>query len=293
MITHTEHHTGPVISIIIPVYKDLEGLLDTVNSLKAQSVAANTYEIIVANDGGDKAISDYCKNESIICVDIIPNKGSYNARNEAIKMSGTSAAYLGFIDADIIADKDWIKNGLKHLQGHDYIAGDVKVPKELVKDIATFHDYLTAFPMKEYFFEFGFGGAGNLFINKDVIKKIGLFNPLLRSGGDLEFGRRAGADKTIRKIFAEDCLLFHAPRTHEEKVTKMKRVKQGHKNLLEIDNREFQFLNKKNDTWRLLFPPSWSSVRKIYKPHEKYSKWQLFVYMYKLKLLRLFVNLSS
>jgi glycosyltransferase involved in cell wall biosynthesis len=293
MMTDTEYNAGPIISIIIPVYKDLQGLSDTINSIKTQSLPLGVYEIIIGNDGGDKIINEYCKNERVICVDIVPNKGSYNARNQAIDMSAPSALYLAFTDADIIIDKDWLKNGLQHLQQYDYISGNIVVPKELVTDIATFHDHLTAFPIRSYFEEYGFGVTGNLFINKEVIKKTGLFNPHLRSGGDLEFGRRAGADKTIRKFFAEDCIVYHAPRTHKEKVSKMKRVKQGQRDLLKIDNNEFKFLNKKHNTFKLLLPPSWSSVTKIYKHHQRFSKWQLFIYMYKLKLSRLFANIAS
>jgi glycosyltransferase involved in cell wall biosynthesis len=293
IISNTDLKPELVLSIIIPVYKDLHGLTDTIDSLNKQTADSRLYEIIVANDGGDEAISAYCEKQNIICVNIVPNKGSYNARNEAIKKSNSAAIYMAFIDADIIADKDWIKNGIKHLQQYDYVGGDVKVPKELVKDIATFHDYLTAFPMKSYFVDYGFGGAGNLFIKKEVIKKIGPFNALLRSGGDLEFGRRAGEDKTIKKAFAEDCLLFHAPRTHQEKVMKMKRVKQGHKNLLEINSEGFEFLNNKSNLFKLLLPPSWSSVEKIYHFDERFNKWQLFLYMYRLKLLRFSINLSS
>lgn len=277
----------PYISVVIPVYKDLKGLKDTLKSLRSQSIGIDSLEIIVVNDGGDKQINTFCEKEGLAILNIIPNKGSYNARNEGSKIS--SSSNIAFIDADIIADKNWAMNGLKHLEQYDYVAGDVQILKEYVVDIATFHDSLVAFPIRRYFDDVGFGVTGNLFIRKILLKKIGDFDQRLKSGGDFEFGRRVRDDITVKRLFAEDCVVYHRPRNHRQKVIKMKRVKQGHKKLKELYGDRFQFLDEKKSLYervRLFFPPSLRSVNMIYQSDKRFTRWKLLLYMYKLQLIK-------
>ncbi|TSD66481.1 glycosyltransferase family 2 protein [Inquilinus sp. KBS0705] len=285
-----EPNSRAVLCVIIPVYKDLHGLTDTLNSLKNQSVSFDQFEVIIANDGANEAISAYCKDANLTCIDISPNKGSYNARNQAISKAGDHIKYLAFIDADIIAHTNWVKNGLYHLQEYDYVAGDVQIRKELVTNIATYHDYLTAFPIQKYFNELGFGVTGNLFIRRTVIDNIGAFNPVLRSGGDMEFGIRAGENNSIKKTFAADCVVYHAPRTHVEKVDKLKRVMQGQKDLLTMDSEKFKFLERNETGLKLLLPPRWAAVENIYQYDKRFSKWDLYLYVYKLRLAKFLAN---
>lgn len=49
------------INVIIPVYKDANGLEDTLKSLQQQIIKNDQFEVIVANDGGDKKVESICK----------------------------------------------------------------------------------------------------------------------------------------------------------------------------------------------------------------------------------------
>lgn len=276
-----------LITVIIPVYRDLKELQNTLTSLDRQLIHREQYEILVANDGGDEQISEYCQSHGIGVIDIRPNQGSYHARNVAAKKAATP--YVAFIDAGIIADSRWLSNGLSYVQDYDYVAGDVKLTGDHINDVATFHDYLTAFPMKAYFEEIGFGGAGNLFVKKSLFDKIGYFDDRLRSCGDLEFGTRVKSDPRLTRFFAENCLCYHEPRNHKEKIIKMKRVRAGQKMLVELYGDRFSFLNKKKDiiwTLRMLLPGRWSGVNRIYQPNDRFSKWQLYLYMYRLRVIK-------
>jgi glycosyltransferase involved in cell wall biosynthesis len=86
------------VSVIIPVYKDHEGASDTLNSLSKQSLKREQYEIIVANDGGDKQTRRACEKFDVKVIDIFPNGGSYNARNKALQIS--KGEYIALLDSD-------------------------------------------------------------------------------------------------------------------------------------------------------------------------------------------------
>lgn len=277
-----------MITTITPVYKDLADLKETLTSLRNQSLQVEKFEILVANDGGDSEITAFCEKEGIKVIDIKPNQGSYHARNEAVKLATTP--YIAFIDAGTIAERNWLENGLKYLSAYDYVAGDVKMMPDKVVDIATFHDYLTAFPIKSYFETTGFGVTANLFIRKKLLDKLGCFDARLRSGGDMEFGVRVAAHASFKRFFAADCICYHAPRNHREKITKIKRVAIGHKMLRKLHGDLFPFLKKRRGLFRTLkglLPGRWSAVSTIYQPDKRFSKLQLYIYMYKIKLIKI------
>lgn len=278
----------PKISVIIPVYRDLQGLKKTIRSLGKQTYV--DYEIIVVNDGADSGIEEFCNTNQIRFSNILPNKGSYNARNVGINMSQTD--YLAFTDADLETAENWLAVGVQNLEKFDYVAGSIAISKELIVDIATFHDYLTAFPVQKYFEHHHFGVTANLFVRKRVFDKVGLFDAELKSGGDLEFGdrvHRAG----ILQIFVNKCLVRHPPRGHEEKVGKFKRVRQGQIKLIEKYPERFAFLKSKRGIKQLLkdlIPPYWKAAREIYQEGFPFSIWALYTYLYKLKLLVFRIN---
>lgn len=272
------------ISVIIPVYNDLAGLRKTINSLCNQSVKG--FEIVVINDGADEAIKNYCDENQIITRAIWPNKGSYHARNVGI--TTCSSEYLAFTDADTELDQHWIETGLKYLNQNDYVAGNVQIQKELVKDLATFHDYLTAFPIEGYFRNSHFGVTANLFVKKSIFDLVGLFDDELRSGGDLEFGNRVyHSGKGISQVYACDCVAYHPPRNHQEKKDKLLRVWDGLNDLARKYPDRFQrpeMSIKRNIT--AILPPPISNLRYIYRHEFGYSKWSLYAYLYFCKLYR-------
>jgi len=268
----------PKISIVIPVYKDLQGLKKTIGSIEKQDLT--NVEIIVINDGADPETDRFCMGKGLVTKTLSQNLGSYNARNEGIKLAQSD--YLAFTDADLVVGKKWLKAGLSYLQRYDYVAGNVQINRASVHDVATFHDYLTAFPVEKYFNGHHFGVTANLFVNKKVFDKVGLFDFELRSGGDLEFGDRvfrAG----IPQVYVSECMVEHPPRGHQEKVKKLKRVRQGQKQLLEKYPDRFGFLKYKSNlknTVREMLPPSVNAVNKIYSQESIFPFWKFYGYVY-------------
>ena len=282
----------PCISVIIPVFQDPDGLVQTFESLCRQSLSKDSFEIIVANDGGNHSIRKLCEKFGARFIDIVPNKGSYNARNEGIKTS--RADWLAFLDAGIVVQGDWLANGLRHLRAYDYVAGDVKISSKQFSSIAEFHDATFAFPMRHYFEADGFGGAGNLFVRRSVFQAIGPFDARLQSGGDFEFGRRVVEARSLKRFFAEDCQAFHPPRSHKEKVSKIKRISNGHRRLIELYGERFSFLKPQRSVWekaKSFLPPTIQTVNRYYKPHPQFKWWQFYFYMYRIKIIEAWYDL--
>lgn len=228
------------ISIIIPVYKDYEGLKDTLKSLKKQNFNRSKFEIIVVNDGGDENIRKICKGYKVKCIDIIPRKGSYNARNEGLKVSG--GEYVAFIDADIKAPKDWVQSGFNLLQKYDYVGGRVEIDKTKLKMLAHYYEYLTAFDNKEKLRKNHYIPTANLFVKRKVIEKIGAFDKRLYSNGDLEFGNRVYISNEFTMYYDSDLYVVHPPRGKQKLIQKTIRTYKGSKNLSNLYQERFKNL---------------------------------------------------
>lgn len=91
---------NPVFSIIMPVYNDIEYLLDALQSIEIQTV--HNMEVIVVDDGSqpEKAavIGDVCETFEWVSLYKIKNSGPLVARN--IGAERASGEYLLFLDAD-------------------------------------------------------------------------------------------------------------------------------------------------------------------------------------------------
>ncbi len=272
------------ISVILPVYEDLEGLKTTLESLETQNYS--NYEVIVVNDGADEKINSYCKTKNVIVENITPNQGSYNARNRGIRIS--TGEILAFIDADITAPRDWLTIGINAMETCDYLAGDVQINLDKVKTIAEYHDYCTAFTIMSYMNNLHFGVTANLFVKRKVFDKVGFFDGELRSGGDLEFGNRVYL-ASIEQRFNAACKVYHPPRNHKEKKVKLKRVKRGQELLLKKYPERFHFLEQQISIIQFVrdfLPPSIKSVRQAYVISQVFSLTVFYLYSFKLKFYK-------
>lgn len=182
----------PKISVVIPHYRDLKGLEICLRTLKAQTLARETFEIVVADNNspeGEAAVAAVIAGRARLVV--VTDKGAGPARNGGVAVS--RGEILAFIDSDCQAEPEWLEEGLKALAGHDFIGGRVKV---LVDDPwrmtgAEAFERVFAFDFKTYITRKGFTGAGNLFCPRALFDDVGGFRVGLSE--DLEWSHRARA----------------------------------------------------------------------------------------------------
>lgn len=280
------------ISVIIPVYNDVVGLRDTLDSLRAQSLDKLQYELIVANDGGDEEITKLCRDYKVKLIEIKPNMGSYYARNRALENS--AGEYIAFVDADIKVPANWLENGLTALDIYDYVAGDIKIDKSKIKTLTHLYDYLYAFQVKKCLERTKFGPTGNLFVKRKVFEYVGGFDQRLRSGGDFEFGNRINQYTDFRQGHMSDITVIHPPRGYKEYITKLNRVAKGHHQLSVFYPERFAFLRKRLNYYlgEMIIPSQ--RVKQVYNEAKTHglSYMQVFFYCWWMKALESFVKMK-
>lgn len=123
-----------ILSIIIPVYNVQGYLHDCVNSVLAQNIDRNLYEIILINDGSkDKSgeiIDRFAQNYENIKVYHFENSGLGATRNKGINLA--KGKYITFLDSDDFITKNAYSSLLESAENND--ADIVTSPVERFED---------------------------------------------------------------------------------------------------------------------------------------------------------------
>ncbi len=208
---------GLFVSVIIPVFNDAKRLKTCLAALENQTYPKNLYEVIVIDNGSDEDDQDI---ESVVSqfdqavATCESRPGSYAARNKGISLA--KGDVLAFTDSDCIPANNWIEKGVANLllvPNCGLVAGRVEIffqdPER--PTAAELYDSVFAFPQKSYIENERFGVTANLFTFKSVMDQVGLFNDVVKSGGDGEWGRRVFT-LGYRQIYADDTCVAHPGR---------------------------------------------------------------------------------
>lgn len=203
-----------LISVIIPVYNDSQGLKDTLNSLVKQEFEKSSYEIIIADNGStDESTIDvangFIKNYPGLMRLVVEDKiqSSYAARNKGINNS--KGEIIAFIDADMKARPDFLKKIQDFMADKEIKYAGFNVAMELQnRSIISFYDYIYGFKIKNNLFSMHFAATACLLARRDLFDNIGLFDARLVSGGDREFGNRAWR-AGYKQFFLDDIVAVH------------------------------------------------------------------------------------
>ena len=117
--TPASNAKADIFSIVIPAYNSAKLLSRCLEALEKQSAPNVEFEVIVADDGStDKTLEMLSQFKAQTELNLqwtsIPNYGPGNARNAGVAKSAGS--WIGFIDADVIPDPDWVKNAIQLIQ---------------------------------------------------------------------------------------------------------------------------------------------------------------------------------
>lgn len=202
-----------IISVVIPVYNNPSGLLDTLKSLVVQDY--KDFEIIVVDnrstDNTLKTAEDFAKGFPEIIKIVTENniQSSYATRNKGIKVSRGSI--IAFIDADMTVGKDWLGKIVEVFNKNtniDYLGCKVDICLKS-KNILGLYDKMIGFPVENCIIYNNFVPTGCLVVRKILFDKVGLFDHKLISSGDYEFGYRVF--KTGYKLYYEPKIVLKHP----------------------------------------------------------------------------------
>lgn len=222
--------TKPFVSVIIPVYNDLERLKTCLEALEEQTYPRNLYEVIVVNNDPSQNIEPHIVNSNNVRVICESHRSSYAARNKGIL--NAKGAVIAFTDSDCIPKSNWIEKGVTNLLNEPHcglVAGRIEVfcsdPEN--PTAIELYEKITAFKQKIYVERSKFGATANLFTFKNIIQKVGCFNDTLLSSGDFEWGNRV-FEAGYKQIYADDTCVSHpALKTFGQRFRKRIRIIRG------------------------------------------------------------------
>ena len=198
------------ISVVIPHLNQPEALRRCLASLASGRRAAD--EVIIVDNGSATLPEAICAQFPGTQLLHEPTPGPGPARNRgAARAMGD---IIAFIDADCIADPDWLAVAAREMADPvaEILGGDVRIaladPQRITLTEA--YESIYAYRMDRYIAQQGFTGTGNLVVRRAVLAAVGPFAGLAVAE-DRDWGQRATrAGHRIR--FVPDMRVYHPAR---------------------------------------------------------------------------------
>lgn len=228
--TSVDNIKATFVSVIIPIYNNTGCLRDCLEMLERQDYDPDAYEVIVVDNGSFQSPYQIvsCFPHARLVAE--PRKSSYAARNRGILAA--NGKILAFTDSDCIPSSDWLKKGvhrLKEIQGCGLLGGRIELffKNPSRPTLVERFEKLTAFPQKQNVEKSRFSVTANLFTTRNVMEHVGMFDPNLKSGGDVEWGNRVHRNE-LELIYADNVVISHPARRSLHQIFKKNhRVAQG------------------------------------------------------------------
>ncbi len=202
----------PDISIVIPYLNQPEFLGNCLASLAAQKDMPENVEIIVVDNGSRELPTETCAPYPNVRIASEATPGPGPARNAGIGLAKSSL--LAFIDADCIADPNWISAVIDAFRDPEVqvIGGDVRIALVDPHKMTALEAYesVYAYRQKLYIEKMGFSGTGNLAMRRPVHEDVGPFAGI-GVAEDREWGQRATAKGYVIR-YVPDMIVFHPAR---------------------------------------------------------------------------------
>lgn len=209
-----EERGSGFVSVIIPVYDDLDRLVTCLEALERQTYPSSKFDVWVVDNHPTPTIGPALAHfDRVHCIHE-PGAGSFRARNTGAAAS--NGEILAFTDSDCIPAVDWIEAGVKALgadPGCGAIGGDIAV---FAQDpdrptTAEVYELIYGFSQEDCVTRQHFAVTANLMATREAFNRVGPFEERLTSGGDMEWGQKAH-DMGVRMAFAPNALVRHPAR---------------------------------------------------------------------------------
>lgn len=223
----------PTVSVVVPVRDGTEGLAECLACLDAQTYPRDLVQVVVADSASRGPVAPaLLRYRGDVALVRVEQPGSYLARNEALRRA--TGEVVAFTDADCLPDEAWLERGVAVLRtGVDRVAGRVEVvprdPDRLTS--VDLYELLFAFPQEQYATRANWAVTANLLTTRAVLDAVGPFDEALASGGDIEWGQRAGAAGFSLRYDAGTLVRHPSRRTFRALAHKRRRTLRGNAEL--------------------------------------------------------------
>lgn len=221
------------LEVVVPVFNDPDGITQTITSIDPIRCLA----VRIVDNGSTDSTHETVRSLSANIEEVYPHvestvQSSYAARNTGIRH--TDADVLAFLDADMTVSNDYFDRALAHLHDNDldYLGCrvDLTIPDDEPTLTARYNAH-TGFPVQQYLERHRYAPTCALFVRREVFEGVGLFDPRLLSGGDMEFGNRVDA-AGYEMGYCADAVVHHPVRSSFRSLYgKNVRVGRGHAQL--------------------------------------------------------------
>lgn len=211
----------PLLSVILPVYNQGSYLKEAIESVLNQSYSP--IELIVIDDGSTDESATSIKSHKDVRYAYQENAGPAAARNLGISMA--KGEYIGFHDADDVCDLNRFKLQMQELLDDTKI----KIIFSQIKNFVQVGTIVPPYMQTPELMKPRLGFVSSAVVHKSVFNKIGLFNPDLRIGEDVEWIIRAHENQICSCTYAD---VLVKRRLHDNNISKD--ISTGHKNLAQI-----------------------------------------------------------
>jgi GT2 family glycosyltransferase len=196
---------GPRVAVVVPARDRLEELERLLAGLEAQTLPADAFEVIVADDGSRGSLEGLRARHPRALVAPGPPRNSYSARNRGARSA--AAPVLAFCDSDCEPAADWLEAGLAALEHADVVAGRVRRLLPEAPTVWTLLD-VDKFLDQERWVRAGRAVTANLLVRRATFEAVGGFSDDFASGGDFDFVDRC-VEAGARLSFASDAVVEH------------------------------------------------------------------------------------
>jgi GT2 family glycosyltransferase len=197
----------PAISVVIPVRDGAASLGLGLESLAAQTLAAERYEVVVVDNGSrDDAAAAVADRAGAVVVRVAwANRGL--ARNRGVEAA--SAELIAFTDGDCRAEPEWLEALLDCLGEVPLAAGPVLLETSPAPGRCERLELLWRFAQEENVRDHGWAASANLGVRREAFESIGGFDGGYRQiGEDVDLCLRAGA-AGHRLAFCPGAVIHH------------------------------------------------------------------------------------
>lgn len=246
----------PFVSVIVPVWNDTARLARCLRALEEQTYPGDLYEVVVVDNGSGEPVGPVVMRH--YCASLVreTKPGSYAARNTGLAYA--RGEVVAFTDADCLPAPDWIEQGVARLRldgERSVVAGRVEIfPRTPQRPNAVEqYEMLFALSQSDYVRKFKFGATANLFARREAFERVGPFLSEIKSGGDLEWVRRA-VGLGYELVYSDETRVRHPARSSLSQLyTKTVRIAGGVHDLRRIKGREYLEFGR-GPLWELLPP---------------------------------------
>lgn len=203
----------PEITVVAPHLNQPDLLELCLASLAAQTLAPGRFEVLVVDNGSAVPPEAVVARHPFARLVVEPTPGPGPARNRGIALA--RAPIVAFLDADCIADPNWLSGHLAAFAAHPeakILGGDVRIfaagPRP---NVAEAFDLVYGIRQRWTIARHGFAATANLAVRREVFETVGPFGGLSISE-DMEWGMRAHG-KGFPTRFVREAVVRHPART--------------------------------------------------------------------------------